>query len=314
MGSLMIWIARGLYLGGGAIIGVLFEKISSWVAGFLPASVPVQNKEGTGYSLGFIVAVATAAGAVLYFAVKLLTGKKKVFVWSALASASVMLIDHYCFGGAHAGYTAAGLLFSIAGASTESMSVAYCPEYIAFTIGTVPTSFKIEVLGDGVTFALDGSGMTNMNGIRIVGELPANTYVYHIADGFVSKNTTFTITNADAAQLDVYGWSDSPGANYLNYGSGNAFAGQSNQVPGFLYAAFPSAAAADIFTVNWQDKRGRITSNNMTRLELQAYLAQSQEVVATRYNIDNFAARIVGVQFIPAAQQSYYYVRPQTVK
>ena len=311
MGNIMIWIARGLYVGGGALIGVLFEKLSAWVAGMLPPTVNVRDKSGTGYAPWFVVALTTLAGIVVFVVVKMIKGKKKLFMLAGL----VFLADHLLFAGVHSAYTTAGLLFSIAGAATEAEPVTYLPEYIAFTIGTVPTNIKIEVLGDGVTFSLDGSGLTNLNGIRLVGELPANTYVYHLADGFIRKNATFTIVNADAAQLDVYGWSDSPGMNYIIHESAKAFANQDNNVPPFLYSAFPSAAATDVFSVTWTDKRTRKqTGNNLTRLELVAYLAQHQEVVSTRYNIDNMATRITGLQFRPSADQNFYFTHPRQAR
>jgi hypothetical protein len=211
---------------------------------------------------------------------------------------------------------AAGLLFSIAASATDTKSVSYCPEYIGFTIATVPTSFKIEVLGDGVVFSLDGTGLTNMNGIRLVGALAANTYVFHIADGYIRKNANFSIVNATAAQLDIYGWSDSEGENFIVHEAAKAFANQDNEVPSpFIYAAFPSVNATDTFTVNWYNPKTRkVTNNTMTRKELELYLAQVQQISDTRYNIDNHAGRILSVQLRPSADMSYYFTRAQAVR
>ena len=313
MGSILLWLGRGVYLGGGAIIGVMFEKISAFVAGLLPSNVNVRGKDG-GLAWWFISAVAIAAGIVLYIVTKAITGKKKLL--SMLLFASVFAIDAFAFGGTEISVITAGLLFSIAASATDTKSVAYCPEYIGFTIATVPTSFKIEVLGDGVVFSLDGTGLTNLNGIRLVGALPANTYVFHIADGYIRKNANFSIVNATAAQLDIYGWSDSEGNNFIVHEAAKAFANQDNEVPSpFIYSAFPSVNATDTFTVNWYNPVTRkVTNNTMTRKELEMYLAQVQQIADTRYNIDNHAGRIVSLQLRPSADMSYYFTRAQAVR
>jgi hypothetical protein len=169
----------------------------------------------------------------------------------------------------------------------------------------VPSSFRIEVAGDGVVFSLDTTGMTNLNGVRQMGSLPANQYVYQIADGFIKKNTTFTITNATAAQLDIYGFSNSKGGNYVLHSMAKAFANASFTIDDFLYASFPSAAATDTFTITWADN----TVQTMRRLELVSYLAYRQQVADTRYNLDNYEREIKDIQFIGAADQSVYYQR-----
>ena len=298
MGSILLWLGRGLYLGGGAIIGVMFEKISSWVAGLLPSNVNVRGKDG-GLAWWFISAVAILAGIALYIVTKAITGKKKL-----LALALLTMADYFFLGGGF-NVIAASLLFSIAASTTDSKSIPYCPEFITFNIGTVPSSFKIEVIGDGVIFSLDGTGLTNLNGIRMVGTLPSGQYVYQIADGFITKNTTFTIANAHAGQLDVYGFSNSRGRNFVLHNSAKAFANASLTVEKFLYAAFPSAAATDTFTVTFRDG----TVQNMTRLELVSYVAYKQQVADTRYNLDNYELEITQIQFIGAADQNIYYQR-----
>jgi hypothetical protein len=299
MGALLLWAARGLMIGGGAILTFLSGELAAKVSGWFP-SVNVKSKDGSGYAMWFLTLIFVAGGAVVYYVAKLLAGKKKVFAIAALC----MLADYAITGGVNV--ISASLLFSIAASSTESKSIPYCPEFITFNIATVPTSFKIEVVGDGVVFSLDGTGLTNLNGIRQVGALPSNQYVYQVADGFISKNTTFTITNAQAAQLDVYGFSNSRGRRFVLHNMAKAFANASLTIPSpFLYAAFPSAAATDSFTITWSDG----TVQNMTRLELESYLAYKQQVSATRYNLDNYEREIAQVQFIGAADQNIYYQR-----
>jgi hypothetical protein len=300
MGQLIVWLGRGLYLGGGAIIGLLFEKISAAVAGILPANVNVQGKDGK-LAWWFIMAVSIAAGIVLYIVTKAITGKKKLLTLALLLCG---LLDMFYGGGFDV--IAASLLFSIAASSTESKSIPFCPEFITFNIATVPTAFKIEVVGDGVVFSLDGAGLTNLNGIRCVGALPTGQYLFQVANGFISKNTTFTVANAQAAQLDVYGFSNSKGNAFVLHNMAKAFANASLTIPSpFLYAAFPSAAATDSFTVTFADG----TVQNMTRLELVSYISYKQQVADARYNLDNYEREIAQIQFIGAADQNVYYQR-----
>ena len=85
-----------------------------------------------------------------------------------------------------------------------------------------------------------------------------------------------------------------------------AFANASLTLEQFLYAAYPSAAATDSYTVTFADG----TVQTMRRLELVSYLAYRQEVSDTRYNFDNYEGEIRNVQFIGAADQTVYYIRP----
>lgn len=308
MGNILIWLGRGLYLGGGAIIGLMFEKISTWVAGMLPSNVKVTGSDGK-LSVWFITAVSVAAGIVLYLITKFLTGKKKIFTLLLLA-AGAFALDALAFDVPFE-VVAASLLFTIAADTTDSVTIPYCPQFIMFNVSTVPSAFKITVVGDGVVYALDGTGLTNLNGIGAKGALPANQYVYQVADGFIGKNTTFTITNAAAAAtLSVYGFSNSKGKQYLTYNMATAMANASLDIGQFDYAAFPSAAATDSFTVTWADG----TSDDLTRIELESYLMYFQEVTATRYNVDNFSRAVRRIQFRGAAEQNVYYLRRQTTK
>jgi hypothetical protein len=280
----------------------MFEKLSSWASSLLPSSVNTKDKTGNP-AIWFVLAVVCAAGAAVYFVAKAIAGKKKIF--SLLLALSVVGID-YLIGGASVDVVAASLLFSVAASAAGAVnSLSFCPEFITFNIATVPSSFRIEVAGDGVIFSLDTNGMTNLSGVRQVGALPANQYVYQIADGVIKRNTTFTITNATAAQLDIYGFSNSKGSNYVAHLMTKAFANASSTVDNFLYAAFPSAAATDTFTITWSDR----TVQTMRRLELVSYLAYRQQVADTRYNFDNFEREILDIQFIGAADQSVYYQR-----
>jgi hypothetical protein len=195
-------------------------------------------------------------------------------------------------------------LLSIAASSTETKSLDYCPEIITFVASTVPTSFKIEVEGE-VIFSLDGTGLTNLNGIRTVGELPANQYVFQIADGRINGSTSFTIANAVVGALDIHGFYNSKATRVVKHQMQKAFAGVTKTIVDVAYAAFPSAAATDTFTVTFADG----TSSLLLRAELEALLAMTQQVSATRYNIDNYERTIKRIDFLGAADQTIYFTK-----
>lgn len=200
---------------------------------------------------------------------------------------------------------------SIAASSTQSFNVTYIPEWIAFTIGTVPTSFQINVQGDGITFNLDGTGLTNMKNIRTVSQI-TNGYLFQLANGLINgKNATVTIANAAAATLNIYGWSNQPGNMYMTYLTQKALANSGISLRKFAYAAFPSAGTADIFQLEY--------NSGVTQLSYRddlAYMLQyTQANVGSVYNFDNIAPTIIDtLTFTPTADQSVYVMQYQASK
>lgn len=203
------------------------------------------------------------------------------------------------------------LLGSIAASTTASFQTTFIPQFFAVSLSTVSTSFTINVNGDGVIFNLDGNGMNSLNKIRLVGSV-SNLYVFQIADGLLTnKKATWTIANAVAAQIDVYGWSKvKNGGTYLTYNSQYALAGSGLQLDKFAFAGFPSAAAADLFTINYRDG----LSDQPSRFEINSDLGYTQNVVASRYGIDNFGQVIKNVNFVPVAAQSIYVCKYQAAQ
>lgn len=309
MGAILTWIVRGLFYGGGAALGYFFNDVATWFANLTGWGNKVLNSKGTGFAWWFVIMVAAILGVALYLIIKLVSGgKKKIFEFAVFALA----VGHACgwippiFPDAdYETSTHAMLLFSVAASATATNTIPFCPEFITFNISSAPTNLTIEVAGDGVITKIDATGVTNLNGIRCVGQLPTNQYLFQIANGYIGKNTSFTIANAAAAQLDVYGFSNSKGNMYVMHLMAQALANASLPVDDFAYAAFPSAAATDTFTITFADG----TTQQMRRIELESYLAYKQEVAATRYNFDNYEREIKLIQFNGAAAQAVYYTR-----
>lgn len=192
---------------------------------------------------------------------------------------------------------------SIAASVAGSFNITYVPQFIGFTVTSAPTAFTINVQGDGVTYNLDATGVTNMNGIRYLG-IVSNQYVFQIADGLINgKNGTVTITNAAAAQLDIYAWSKQPGSFYYTYLTQNALVSSGVVIENFAYLALPSIAAADTVTIEYNTGITQVS----TRPDLAYALGYKQNINAAKYAIDNIApATVRRVTFLPAAAQNIY--------
>jgi hypothetical protein len=216
------------------------------------------------------------------------------------------------------GYESLAVLWgSVAASSSGSFNITYVPQFIGFTIASAPTSFQINVQGDGVTFNLDANGCTSMSNIRCVGVV-GNTYVFQLADGLINgKNGTVTITNSAAAILNVQAWSKDVGSMYMVYMTQNALASSGIKLQKFAYAAFPNAAAADSFTIEYNPsfRNGEKITQVSGRDDLNFALQYTQSQVTSRYNIDNIApAMLDAVTFIPAAAQNVYVMNYQAAK
>lgn len=200
---------------------------------------------------------------------------------------------------------------SIAASVAGSFNITYVPQFIGFTVTSAPTAFTINVQGDGVTFNLDATGATNMNGIRYLG-IVSNQYVFQIADGLINgKNGTVTITNAAAAQLDIYAWSKQPGSFYYTYLTQNALLNSGVVIDNFAYLALPSIAATDSVTIEYNTGVTQIS----TRPDLAYAIGYKQNINAAKYAIDNIApATVRRVTFIPGASQNVYAMIYQAQK
>lgn len=201
-------------------------------------------------------------------------------------------------------FMVASFLGSIPASSSGSFTVTYVPQFIGFTAATVPTNFQIEVNGEPMVMSLDGAGLNSMTHIRQEARV-ANTYVFQLADGLLNgKNTIFSITNAVASTLNIYGWSPiKQGFNYFEYTRLSVLAGATSEISDFAYLGFPSAAATDRFQVAYND--GSVDS--LIRDELSYQLGYNQGDLASKYNIDNInPARITRVYFTPVAAQTCY--------
>jgi hypothetical protein len=205
----------------------------------------------------------------------------------------------------------AGVWGTIAASSTQSFNFNFVPQFIEFVTTSTPTSFQINVNGDGMVFNLDANGCNGMTHIRAY-QRQANSYMYQLADGLLNnKNGSVTIANATAATLTIRYWSPiKTGSIYCTFNPAQALANQGYNLQQYAYASFPSAAATDPFQLTYADG----SLDNITREELNVSLGYNQNdtVTTAKYASDNIApARISQLTFTPAAAQTFYVMKYQ---
>jgi hypothetical protein len=196
------------------------------------------------------------------------------------------------------------LIGSIAASASGSISLKYVPQFIYMEPATVPTSFTVDVLGDGVVKKLDGNGLNIEKNLRSYG-VATNGYLIQLSDGLINdKNVTITITNAVAAPLSIYGFSRAKkGGVYLQSVQNKVFANSGQDFTDFAYLGLPSMATSDDLNITYRDGLTQL----MSSVELPATTGMYQN--QTRKAIDNINRIVKRASFIPAADQTVYVMR-----
>jgi hypothetical protein len=284
-GKYMQYLFKGLAIFGGIVVAAIFIRSS-------------KTSKTTGQTLTDAVKSELVA-----------TTSFNMFLLLMAGILGGLLMIHEIGQGAAAGLTMAYLWGSVAASVSGSFNITYVPQYIGFSISSAPTSFQINVQGDGVIFNLDAAGVTAMRNIRNVAT-QTNMYIFQLANGLINgKNGTVTITNAAASQLTIYGWSKEQGNFYMTYLTQQALAASGVNFKKFAYAAFPSAAAADLFTLTYNDGSSQVSQRD----DLNFALQYTQNDVTSKYNIDNIApASLDTVSFNPVAAQNVYIMKYQS--
>jgi len=198
-----------------------------------------------------------------------------------------------------------GTVASGVGTST-TFDLTFCPQFISW-IQTAAVDIKITILGQGVTWDVPATGITELGIVRQLGRF-TNQYVLQIADGLIpGYQISLTVTNQVASTFTLYGHSENRGAGFIQGGQQVCLANSGIDFRNFYYLAFPSAGANDLFTVTW---RGDGTNQQYRREELRARLQRYQNVInSSGYSIDNLSQEVSKVNFVPAAEQTIYYTR-----
>jgi len=194
-------------------------------------------------------------------------------------------------------------------AVVTTFNTTYVPKFVSYVAATQLTGLKITVQGDGVIFDSDANGLDSAGVIRQFGQL-SNQYQITLSNGLISgKNVIWEFTNSAAQTPSVYVSSDetpAPGrAMYLQLLRQAVLANSGQNFTDFATLAFPSLAATDVVNVLYNDG----TQQQFNRAELLAYLQFTQNVVSSRYTIDNFAGRIKTVNILAGSAQTAYVQR-----
>jgi len=194
------------------------------------------------------------------------------------------------------------------GVST-TIQLTYLPQYLGFSIGTTPTSIRVNVLGDGVVMDLDAAGIVQLNGFETLG-LVAAQFLIPLADGLVKgKNVEITIVNADAAGFTIFGWSKLPARNYFVYQRQTILANSGVDFNNFALLAVTAPGATDIFNITY---RSGIVESNATLNEIRDDVSYFQNNVGV-FLINNLDQIIKTVNIIPAANRTAYLMKFEPV-
>jgi hypothetical protein len=137
--------------------------------------------------------------------------------------------------------------------------------------------------------------------------------VYQLAEGLVTgKNADWTFTNADAAAVEIYGWSKQIKQSrfYCTFANQVCLALSGTDFDNFAYLGIPGALAADRFTTVYNDG---CANAGLSLRELIADTSYYRSVA--QFAIDNIApARLKLLTITPSTQRTVYVMRYQPVK
>jgi len=313
MGALMGWLLQAVRFAGPASIGYFFNDLATGVSKLLPTSVQTTDPATGKLKPWFVIAVMLLGGLIVYFVLKMLSGKRGKML--ALIGAGGLISSFFPGDGGFVLATALVTLTTGAAVVTTA-NTTFVPRVFFYAAATQLTGVKITVQGDGVIFDSDANGLTHCGLNRIYGQV-TNGYIFRIANGFIgNKNTLWEFTNSAAQTPVIYYDSDITPAStdrmYLQLLRQTALIGGTDFVD-FATLSFPSMAAADYCNILYDDGTQQ---SNVNRLDLQAFLQFTQNIVNTPlYQVDNYSRRIKKVNIQVAANQTAYvqrWVRPQS--
>lgn len=198
------------------------------------------------------------------------------------------------------------LIGSIPAASSGTINLTYVPEFIYFAIATVPSSFTVDILGDGTIKKLDAAGLGVEKNIRNIGS-PADGHLIRLADGFIGgKNAVISITNAHGTlALSVYGFSKTKkmGSIYAQSVQNTVLANSGHDFEDFAFLGLPGIGTDDEVSVTYRN--GLVQRYSSVELPVVSGLTQNGPVAA----IDNLDQNVRKVSYIPTAQRTVYLMR-----
>jgi hypothetical protein len=185
-----------------------------------------------------------------------------------------------------------------------TVSLTYLPSVIHFAVGTTPTNIKVTVLGDGVICDLDAKGIDIASAALAVGKVTDGYYI-PLADGIVTgKNVEITVTNADAAGFDLFGYSTQKGMTYIRSLQQKVFAQSGVQMADFFMCSLPEFVADDELNITYQGGFvQKFAPEDLTRENsFDTYINND----GNDFRINNTNARLTMFSFVPKADEQIY--------
>lgn len=183
---------------------------------------------------------------------------------------------------------------------TTVITLQYVPEEIGFMAATQLTSFKAEVLGEGVICDLDAAGLSAVGAFRRIGK-PATAWIIPLADGIIKgKLVTLTFVNSGAQTPDIYAWGDNNGDIYVRTNKTTVLLNNNTSFEKFGALFLPSLAAGDKVTITYEDGLTQIWERDDISWKSGAF----QNIPG--YVIDNLSGNIKRAQVLTAATQTAF--------
>jgi hypothetical protein len=200
---------------------------------------------------------------------------------------------------------------SIPAGSTANITTQWTPSLIHFVTDTVPTTLKVDVLGDGVITNLDDDGIQSFSRMLHTG-IVTDGYVVPLADGIVlNKNTTYTIANGSGNPLIVNAYSEGYATRFWETLTQTVLAGSGVDIKDFWEVALPNLAATDEINIFYRS--GFV--QKVTIADIRNNQAFSTYVNDDVYDlrISNHRQTIRAVNLVPTSEQLVYLCRQRRI-
>lgn len=194
------------------------------------------------------------------------------------------------------------------GNSTTEIQIPWTPEIIHYVKeGDNFVRLTVEVAGDGVVTKLNASGLNACGKFEKIGSVNNQTKL-RLSNGLIRpKNTTITIENGQATDVDIYGFSVENGNMFVQTVEQTVFDGSGQLITDFSRVVFPNSNQNDKYTITY--KNG--VTQQFYRDELRTVLSYQRLCSndSSDFVIINEGGIIRSVDFLPNAQQTYYLQR-----
>jgi len=196
---------------------------------------------------------------------------------------------------------------ALAASTTTTISLTYMPAVIHLVTTSAPTAVKVTVLGDGVIADLDAVGIAAASAMFTKGTI-TNGYYLPLANGIIKgKNVEITITNAQAAEVALYGYSTQVGSTYIRSLTQKVFALSGVQLSDFFQLCLPNMAAGGITdTLNVTYKGGFTQQMSPEDLRQDVGFDCIVQNGVNDIRVQNTDARVKMVSYVPAADENVY--------